>query len=297
MSGVKIESVGVVGGGLMGSGIAQVSAVAGLPTVIRDVGEAQLAKSRAAIEGSLAKLVEKGKVSAEQRDGALGRLRFTTDLDAVAGNDLVIEAIFEDLEVKNALWRDLDGRAPATSIFATNTSSLTVAAMAAVTKRPTQFVGLHFFSPVPLMALVEVVRTVTTSPAVFDAAFAWARRIGKEPIAAKDSAGFVVNLLLIPYMLDAVRALEHGVASVEDLDKAMKLGCNHPMGPLTLADFTGLDVCYNAAEILFKEFRETRYAPPPLLKRLVLLGHLGRKTGRGFYDYSVNPPVPANLGI
>jgi len=297
MSGVKIESVGVVGGGLMGSGIAQVSAVAGLPTVIRDVGEAQLAKSRAAIEGSLAKLVEKGKVSAEQRDGALGRLRFTTDLDAVAGNDLVIEAIFEDLDVKNALWRDLDGRAPATSIFATNTSSLTVAAMAAVTKRPTQFVGLHFFSPVPLMALVEVVRTVTTSPAVFDAAFAWARRIGKEPIAAKDSAGFVVNLLLIPYMLDAVRALEHGVASVEDLDKAMKLGCNHPMGPLTLADFTGLDVCYNAAEILFKEFRETRYAPPPLLKRLVLLGHLGRKTGRGFYDYSVNPPVPANLGI
>ncbi len=297
MSEMRIESVGVVGGGLMGSGIAQVSAVAGIPTVIRDVGEAQLKKSRAAIEQSLGKLVEKGKVSAEQRDGALERLRFTTDLDVVAGNDLVIEAIFEDLDAKNALWRDLDGRAPAHAIFATNTSSLTVAAMAAVTKRPTQFVGLHFFSPVPLMALVEVVRTVTTSPAVFDAAFAWARRIGKEPIAAKDSAGFVVNLLLIPYMLDAVRALEHGVASVEDLDKAMKLGCNHPMGPLTLADFTGLDVCYNAAEILFKEFRETRYAPPPLLKRLVLLGHLGRKTGRGFYDYSVNPPVPANLGI
>lgn len=297
MSEMRIESVGVVGGGLMGSGIAQVSAVAGIPTVIRDVGEAQLGKSRAAIEQSLGKLVEKGKVSAEQRDGALERLRFTTDLDVVAGNDLVIEAIFEDLDAKNALWRDLDGRAPAHAIFATNTSSLTVAAMAAVTKRPTQFVGLHFFSPVPLMALVEVVRTVTTSPAVFDAAFAWARRIGKEPIAAKDSAGFVVNLLLIPYMLDAVRALEHGVASVEDLDKAMKLGCNHPMGPLTLADFTGLDVCYNAAEILFKEFRETRYAPPPLLKRLVLLGHLGRKTGRGFYDYSVNPPVPANLGI
>lgn len=297
MSEIRIESVGVVGGGLMGSGIAQVSAVAGIPTVIRDVGEAQLKKSRAAIEQSLGKLVEKGKVSAEQRDGALERLRFTTDLDVVAGNDLVIEAIFEDLDAKNALWRDLDGRAPASSIFATNTSSLTVAAMAAVTKRPTQFVGLHFFSPVPLMALVEVVRTVTTSPAVFDAAFAWARRIGKEPIAAKDSAGFVVNLLLIPYMLDAVRALEHGVASVEDLDKAMKLGCNHPMGPLTLADFTGLDVCYNAAEILFKEFRETRYAPPPLLKRPVLLGHLGRKTGRGFYDYSVNPPVPANLGI
>ncbi len=297
MSEIRIESVGVVGGGLMGSGIAQVSAVAGIPTVIRDVGEAQLKKSRAAIEQSLGKLVEKGKVSTEQRDGALERLRFTTDLDVVAGNDLVIEAIFEDLDAKNALWRDLDGHAPASSIFATNTSSLTVAAMAAVTKRPTQFVGLHFFSPVPLMALVEVVRTVTTSPAVFDAAFAWARRIGKEPIAAKDSAGFVVNLLLIPYMLDAVRALEHGVASVEDLDKAMKLGCNHPMGPLTLADFTGLDVCYNAAEILFKEFRETRYAPPPLLKRLVLLGHLGRKTGRGFYDYSVNPPVPANLGI
>ncbi len=297
MSDVKIESVGVVGGGLMGSGIAQVSAVAGIPTVVRDVGEAQLAKSRKAIEQSLAKLVEKAKLTAEQQSGALANLRFTSDLDEVAGNDLVIEAIFEDLDAKNALWRDLDGRAPAHAIFATNTSSLTVAAMAAVTKRPTQFVGLHFFSPVPLMALVEVVRTVTTSPAVFDAAFAWARRIGKEPIAAKDSAGFVVNLLLIPYMLDAVRALEHGVASVEDLDKAMKLGCNHPMGPLTLADFTGLDVCFNAAEILFKEFREPRYAPPPLLKRLVLLGHLGRKTGRGFYDYSVNPPVPAELGI
>jgi len=293
----SIETVGVVGAGLMGSGIAQTAATAGFPTIVRDVADAPLAKARSAIDQSLSKFVEKGKLTAEQKASALGNLRFTTDLSEVAQCDLVIEAITEDLEVKNALWRDLDGRAPDKTIFATNTSSLTVAAMAAVTKRPDRFVGLHFFSPVQLMALVEVVRTVTTTNQTFDAAFDFARRIGKEPIAAKDTAGFVVNLLLVPYMLDAVRALERGVASVEDIDKGMKLGCNHPMGPLTLADFTGLDICHNVAEIMFREFRETRYAPPPLLKRLILLGHLGRKTGRGFYDYSVNPPKPANLGL
>ena len=292
-----INSVGVVGAGLMGSGIAQTCAMAGFPTVVRDVTDAALAKGKASIEQSLAKFVEKGKVTAEQRATALANLRFTTGLDQVAANDIVIEAIFEDLDAKNALWRELDQQSPAKTIFATNTSSLTVAAMAAVTKRADRFVGLHFFSPVQLMALVEVVRTVTTSAETFDAAFAFAKRIGKEPIAAKDTAGFVVNLLLVPYMLDAVRALERGVASVEDIDKGMKLGCNHPMGPLTLSDFTGLDICYHVAEIMFKEFREARYAPPPLLKRLVLLGHLGRKSGRGFYDYSTNPPTPANLGL
>jgi len=292
-----INSVGVVGAGLMGSGIAQTCAMAGFPTVVRDVTDAALAKGKASIEQSLAKFVEKGKVTAEQRATALANLRFTTALDQVAANDIVIEAIFEDLDAKNALWRELDQQSPAKTIFATNTSSLTVAAMAAVTKRADRFVGLHFFSPVQLMALVEVVRTVTTSAETFDAAFAFAKRIGKEPIAAKDTAGFVVNLLLVPYMLDAVRALERGVASVEDIDKGMKLGCNHPMGPLTLSDFTGLDICYHVAEIMFKEFREARYAPPPLLKRLVLLGHLGRKSGRGFYDYSTNPPTPANLGL
>ncbi|MEZ4455316.1 MAG: 3-hydroxybutyryl-CoA dehydrogenase [Gemmatimonadales bacterium] len=292
-----IESLGVVGAGLMGGGIAQVAATAGIPTVVRDLAEPQLAKARAAIEQSLGKFVEKGKLTAEQRSAALANLTFTTDLARVAGQDLIIEAIVEDLDAKNALWRELDGLARPETIFATNTSSLTVAAMAAVTRRADRFVGLHFFSPVPLMALVEVVRTVTTSEETFRAAFEFGRRIGKEPIAAKDTAGFVVNLLLVPYMLDAVRAAERGVASVEDIDKGMKLGCNHPMGPLTLADFTGLDICLKVAEIMFAEFRETRYAPPPLLKRLVLLGHLGRKSGRGFYDYSVNPPRPADLGL
>jgi 3-hydroxybutyryl-CoA dehydrogenase len=294
---MPVSTLGVLGSGLMGSGIAQVAATAGVPTVVRDVNDAALAKGRKSIEQSLAKFVEKGKLGAEQRDAALGRLRFTTELDAVAASDLVIEAVTEDLELKNGLWRELDRAAPPAVIFASNTSSLTIAAMAAVTSRPDRFVGLHFFSPVPLMQLVEVVRTVTTSGATFDAAMEFARRIGKEPIAAKDTAGFVVNLLLVPYMLDAVRALERGVASVEDIDKGMKLGCNHPMGPLTLADFTGLDICHNVAEIMFREFRETRYAPPPLLKRLILLGHLGRKTGRGFYDYSKNPPVAAELGL
>ena len=294
---MTIESVGVVGAGLMGSGIAQTAATAGLPTVVRDVTEQALAKGKKSIEQSLAKFVEKGKLTAAQRDSALANLQFTTDLATVAGSDLVIEAIFEDLEAKNVLWRELDRLAPAKTIFASNTSSLTIAAMAAVTKRQDRFVGLHFFSPVQLMALVEVIRTVTTSAETFEAAFGFARRIGKEPIAAKDSAGFVVNLLLIPFMLDAVRALERGVGSVEDIDKGMKLGCNHPMGPFTLADFTGLDICYHAAEIMYREYRETRYAPPPLLKRLVLLGHLGRKTGRGFYDYSTTPPQPADLGI
>jgi 3-hydroxybutyryl-CoA dehydrogenase len=292
-----INSVGVVGAGLMGSGIAQTAAAAGFPTVVRDVADGPLTKSRSSIEQSLNKFVEKGKLTPEQRTAALANLTFTTDLAAVAGADLVIEAIIEDLEAKNALWRELDRLSPARTIFATNTSSLTVAAMAAVTGRGDRFVGLHFFSPVQLMALVEVVRTVTTSAESFDAAFGFAKRIGKEPIAAKDTAGFVVNLLLVPYLLDAIRAVERGVASVEDIDRGMKLGCNHPMGPLTLADFTGLDVCHSIAEIMFKEFRETRYAPPPLLKRLVLLGYFGRKSGRGFYDYTTNPPKPANLGL
>ena len=292
-----ISKLGVVGSGLMGSGIAQVAATAGVPTIVRDINDMALAKAQKSIDQSLAKFVEKGRLSAEQRDATLGRLSFTTDLARVAANDLLIEAVPEELELKNALWRELDRMAPESAIFASNTSSLTIAAMAAITERPDRFVGLHFFSPVQLMQLVEVVRTVTTSAATFEAAYAFAKRIGKEPITAKDTAGFVVNLLLVPYMLDAIRALERGVASVEDIDKGMKLGCNHPMGPLTLCDFTGLDICYNVAEIMFNEFRETRYAPPPLLKRLILLGHLGRKTGRGFYDYSTNPPVSAELGL
>jgi 3-hydroxybutyryl-CoA dehydrogenase len=294
---MSISTLGVVGSGLMGSGIAQVSATAGIPTVVRDVDETALARARKAVDQSLGKFVEKGKLTAEARDAALSRLSYTTDLDRVARNDLVVEAVTEDLELKNGVWRELDRLSPEATIFASNTSSLTIAAMAAVTSRPDRFVGLHFFSPVPLMQLVEVVRTVTTSAETFDAAYRFAERIGKQPIAAKDTAGFVVNLLLVPYLLDAIRAVERGVASVEDVDRGMKLGCNHPMGPLTLADFTGLDICHNVAEIMFREFREPRYAPPPLLKRLILLGYLGRKTGRGFYDYSRNPPVPADLGL
>jgi 3-hydroxybutyryl-CoA dehydrogenase len=292
-----IASVGVVGAGLMGSGIAQVAATAGFPVLVRDLNDAAVAKGRAAIEQSLAKFVEKGRLTAAARDAALGRLTFTTDLAQLGGVDLVIEAVTEDLELKNALWRELDRLCGPGAIFASNTSSLTIAAMAAVTGRPERFVGLHFFSPVQLMALVEVVRTLSTTNEVFQSAMAFARAIGKEPIAAKDTAGFVVNLLLVPYLLDAVRALERGVASVEDIDKGMKLGCNHPMGPLTLADFTGLDILYNVAEIMFREFRETRYAPPPLLRRLILLGRLGRKTRRGFYDYTGATPVPADLGL
>lgn len=297
MTNPTFSSVGVIGAGLMGAGIAQVAARAGFPVVVRDVDDPALARGRAAIEASLAKFVEKGKLSPADRDGTLGRLTFTADLGQAARADLVIEAIPEDLELKNRLWRDLDRLSPPASVFASNTSSLTIAAMAAVTNRRDRFVGLHFFSPVPLMPLVEVVRTVGTAPDVFRAAFDFARAIGKEPIAAKDTTGFVVNLLLVPFLLDAIRAVERGVASVEDIDKGMKLGCNHPMGPLTLADFTGLDICHHVAEIMFNEFREPRYAPPPLLKRLILLGHLGRKTGRGFYDYSVQPPVPAELGL
>jgi 3-hydroxybutyryl-CoA dehydrogenase len=292
-----IATVGVVGAGLMGSGIAQVTAAAGFRVLVRDVNEPALARGRAAIDRSLAKFVEKGKLSAADREATLGRLAFTTELDHLVASDLVIEAVTEDLDLKNALWRELDRMCPPAAIFASNTSSLTIAAMAAVTSRADRFVGLHFFSPVQLMALVEVVRTVTTSRQTFDTAFAFARQIGKEPIAAKDTAGFVVNLLLVPYLLDAVRALERGVASAADIDKGMKLGCNHPMGPLTLADFTGLDILHNVAEIMFREFREPRYAPPPLLKRLILLGHLGRKTGRGFYDYAMEPPAEAELGV
>jgi 3-hydroxybutyryl-CoA dehydrogenase len=209
----------------------------------------------------------------------------------------VVEAVTEDLEVKNALWKELDTLCGTGTIFASNTSSLTIAAMAAATKRPDRFVGLHFFNPVPLMQLVEVVRTVTTSEETFKRAFAFARSLGKEAVAAKDNSGFIVNLLLVPYLLDAIRAVEHGVGSVSDIDKAMQLGCGYPMGPLTLLDFVGLDTTYKIAEIMFAEYKEQKYAPPPLLKRMVLAGMYGKKSGKGFYDYSGVPPVVANLGL
>src|SRR4029077_6377914 len=279
------KRVGVLGCGLMGSGIAQVAATAGYETIVRDVSPQIWEKARGGIEKSLAKFVEKGKLAAADRDATLKRLRFTTTTADLKPCDVVIEAVTEDLDVKNALWKELDGLCGPATIFSSNASSLTIAAMAAATKRADRFVGLHFFNPVPLMLLVEVVRTVTTSEEAFRRAFAFAKSLGKEPVAAKDTSGFLVNLLLVPYLLDAIRAVERGVGSVPDVDKAMQLGCGYPMGPLTLLDFVGLDTTYKIAEIMFTEYREQRYAPPPLLKRMVLAGMNGRKSGKGFYDY------------
>lgn len=293
----EIQKVGVLGCGLMGRGIAQVAAGSGHATVVREVTDELNAKGKAGIEKFLAKAVEKGKMSEADRDATMGRLTFTTDVGALADRDIVIEAVTEDLEIKNALWKELDGLCPEHTIFASNTSSLTIAAMAAATSRPDRFVGLHFFNPVPLMKLVEVVRTVTTSPGTFENAMNFARALKKEPIAAKDNSGFIVNLLLVPYLIDAIRAVEQGVGSVSDIDKGMVLGTGYPMGPFTLLDFVGLDTTYKIAEIMFDEYREARYAPPPLLKRMVLAGWYGKKSGKGFYDYSTNPPTVSDLGL
>ena len=293
----EITRVGVLGCGLMGSGIAQAASTAGFTTVARDVGAPLLDKGRAGIHKSLGRLVEKGKLTAADRDAASQRLSFTTDIAALRECDIVIEAVTEDLDLKNGLWRELDALCPPQTIFASNTSSLTIAAMAAATRRADRFVGLHFFNPVPLMPLVEVVRTVTTSQETFDRAYAFARGLGKEPVAATDNPGFIVNLLLVPYLLDAARALERGIASTADLDRAMQLGCGHPMGPLTLLDYIGLDTVVRIADIMFDAYREPRYAAPPLLQRMVVAGFHGRKNGRGFYDYSVDPPIPTDLGL
>lgn len=293
----EIKTVGVLGCGLMGSGIAQVAAAAGYRTIVRDMTDELNARGRGRITKSLDKLVERGKVAAADRDATIGRLTFTTRVTDLAVCDLVIEAVTEELDLKNTLWIELDATCGPDTIFASNTSSLTIAAMAAATRRPDRFVGLHFFNPVPLMKLVEVVRTVTTSAATFERARAFAQSLGKEPIAAKDSSGFIVNLLLIPYLLDAIRALERGVGTVADIDTGMVLGTGYPMGPFTLLDFVGLDTTHKIAEIMFDEYRETRYAPPPLLKRMVLAGMYGKKSGRGFYDYSHTPPVVADLGL
>ena len=292
-----IKRLGVLGCGLMGSGIAQVAATAGYETIVRDVSKELLDRGRAGIEKSLAKFVEKGKLQAADRDSTLERMTFTTIVADLKPVDIVIEAITEDLTLKNALFKELDALCGAGTIFASNTSSLTIAEMAAATRRADRFVGLHFFNPVPLMALVEVVRTVTTSEQTFKRAFAFAASLRKEPVAAKDNSGFIVNRLLVPYLLDAIRAVERGVGSVTDIDKAMQLGCGYPMGPLTLLDLVGLDTTHAIAEIMFKEYREARYAPPPLLKRMVLAGMYGKKSGKGFYDYSATPPIVNNLGL
>ena len=294
---MEIRRVGVLGGGLMGSGIAQVSAMAGFPTIVREVTDSLCEKTMASIRKSLAKGVERGKITPEVLDLTLRNVSCVSDVRGLCESDIVIEAVSEDLEIKNSLWKELNSVCRPETIFASNTSSLTIAAMAASSGRPDRMLGLHFFNPVPIMKLVEVVRTITTSDEAADTAFAFVEKLGKEPIRAKDNSGFVVNLLLVPYMLDAIRALEGNVASVEDIDKGMQLGAGHPMGPFTLLDFVGLDTVQKISEIMFAEYREKRYAPPPLLNRMVMAGMFGRKSGRGFYDYSEDPPRPSPLGL
>ena len=283
---MKIETVGVVGCGLMGAGIAEVSARSGYETIVREVSDSLLEKGLGRIQGSLGRAVDKGKLDAAARDDTLGRLSGTTELGALADCDLVIEAIVENLDEKLQTFRNLDEAVGDGAIFASNTSSLTITQLAMGSGRPERFVGLHFFNPVPVMKLVEVVRTIVTDDAAFDSAFAFVRSLGKEPIACRDNSGFIVNRLLVPYLLDAIRALEEGVGTVEDIDKGMQLGTGYPMGPFTLLDFVGLDTTYYIAEIMFEEYREKRFAPPPLLKQMVQAGRLGKKSGRGFYDHS-----------
>jgi 3-hydroxybutyryl-CoA dehydrogenase len=291
---MPIQKVGVLGCGLMGSGIAQVSAAAGYSTVVKEVADEFLKKGFASIDKSLSRLSEKGTITAEMRSETLSRLKGTTKFEDLADCDIVIEAVTENLEIKRETYSTLDKVVRAEAIFASNTSSLIITEMMTATKRVDRFIGLHFFNPVPLMKLVEVVGTITTSPAILDEAMKFAASLGKVPIRTSDRTGFIVNRLLVPYMLDAIRALDEGVGKVEDIDKAMKLGCGYPMGPFTLLDFVGLDTTYYIANIMFDEFRETRFAPPPLLKRLVLAGHHGKKTGRGFYDHS-DPANPKPL--
>ena len=288
---MAIRKVGVVGCGLMGSGIAQVSAMAGYPTLVREVADHLLKKGMASIDKSLSKMEGKGTITAANRTETLARLSSTTNFADLADCDIVIEAITENLQLKRETYAMLDKAVKPEAIFASNTSSLVITEMMTATKRVDRFIGMHFFNPVPLMKLVEVVGTITTSPAVLDEAMQFATSLGKAPIRTADRSGFIVNRLLVPYMLDAIRALDEGLGTVEDIDKGMKLGCGYPMGPFTLLDFVGLDTTYYIANIMFDEFREKRFAPPPLLKRLVMAGHHGKKSGRGFYDYrdAANP--------
>ncbi len=288
---MAIEKVGVVGCGLMGAGIAQVSAAAGFSTIVREVGPELLDKGIKGIEKNLARLVEKGTITDAAKGEIRARLEGTTVIEDLKDCDLVIEAIIEQLPAKRDLFATLDRICPEKTIFASNTSSLTITELATATKRPQRFVGLHFFNPVPVMKLVEVVRTIATDAAVYEEMVAFGTKLGKTAVRANDSTGFIVNRLLVPYLLDAIRALEEGVGSIEDIDNSMKLGCGYPMGPLTLLDFVGLDTTYYISQIMFDEFKERRFAAPPLLKRMVLAGWNGRKAGRGFYDYS-DPQKP-----
>ena len=283
---MAIQKVGVVGCGLMGSGIAQVSAQAGFSTVVREVSADLVEKGLKGIQKNLARLVEKGTLTDPARNEIHARLKGATSLDDLKDCDVIIEAIIEQVPAKRELFAALDKLCPPQTIFASNTSSIPIIEIAAATKRPQRFVGLHFFNPVPVMKLVEVVKTIATDPVVYEEMFAFGAKLGKTPVRANDGGGFIVNRLLVPYLLDAIRALEEGVGSVPDIDTSMKLGCGHPMGPLTLLDFVGLETTYYISQIMFDEFKEKRFAAPPLLKRMVLAGWHGRKTGRGFYDYS-----------
>jgi 3-hydroxybutyryl-CoA dehydrogenase len=282
---MAIKTVGVLGCGLMGSGIAQVCAAAGYTTIVREVDEVALDRGVGRVRKFLEDGVTKGKLEAAARDRTLANLSGTTSFDGLKGCDLIIEAIVENLDDKKQTYAALERIVQPATIFVSNTSSLCITELAATTSRPDRFAGLHFFNPVPLMKLVEVIRALTTSDDTYQSVFAFAQSLGKEPITAPDRPGFIVNRLLVPYLLDAIRAYEHGLGTIEDIDKGMRLGCGYPMGPFTLLDFVGLDTTYYIANIMFEEFREPAYAPPPLLKRMVLAGRHGRKSGRGFYSY------------
>ncbi len=296
---MDIKKVGVLGCGLMGSGIAQVAASAGFETVVKEVSDELINKGFAGIEKSLAKFAEKGTITSDQQKEIRGRLSGTTSFEDLADCDIIIEAIVENIDEKRKTYAEVDRICKAETIFASNTSSISITEMMTATsaERQARFIGMHFFNPVPLMKLVEVIRTILTDEHVYEEAIAFGKRLGKVPVRAGDKTGFIVNRLLVPYMLDAIRALEEGVGSIVDIDNAMKLGCGYPMGPFTLGDFVGLDTTYYIAEIMFNEFREKRFAPPPLLKRMVLAGLYGRKSGRGFYDYTKDPKNPTPMSL
>ena len=293
---MPITKIGVVGCGLMGAGIAQTAAQSGFPVVVCETSLELLQKGFKSIEKNLDRLVEKGSLSDAEREIIRGRLHGTTNLEDFRDSDLVIEAIIEQLPAKRELFTALDKICSKNAIFASNTSSLSITEMAVTTARPDRFVGLHFFNPVPVMKLVEVVRTIATNPAAYEVVFTFAQKLGKTAVRTSDRTGFIVNRLLVPYMLDCIRALEEGVASIEDIDNSMKLGCGYPMGPFTLLDFVGLDTTYYIANVMFDEFKEKRFAPPALLKRMVLSGWNGRKAGKGFYDYA-DPKNPKAMKL
>jgi 3-hydroxybutyryl-CoA dehydrogenase len=294
---VQINKVGVLGCGLMGHGIAQVSAQAGYDVVVREVDKDTLDKGMGKIEKQLGRAIEKGKMEQSDADALLGRIQGTLDYGDFGDCDLVVEAITEDLGQKLEMWRELDGIVKPDAVCATNTSSLAVVDQAAATSRPDRFIGLHFFNPVQVMPLLEVVRTVTTGDEAYQAGMEYGEKLGKLTVSAKDKTGFIVNRLLVPYLFDGMRAFEEGVGSIEEIDAAMKAGANHPMGPLALSDFVGLDTLKSIGDIMFDEYRERRFAAPPVLRKMVAAGYYGRKSGRGFYDYSGEKPAAVDPGV